>query len=156
MKNALLAGPLVLGLLMLGMGVAKGNDAPSMNILVEDLEEEAARACGIDESSIESIATLTLRNNGIQVSAEDHPVYLYVHVTMIVNNAGCIANLRVSVVSDLFPKASLDGFKPRSRAATAELCVKGVLLTESRGGMRDKILSKVEENTKLCLGELEY
>src|SRR6058998_2706780 len=68
-----------------------------LGILVEETDQDAAR-CGITKSNIESIAALTLRNNGVVVATDLTNPYLYLLVTVLPTAArGCAFHFSASV-----------------------------------------------------------
>lgn len=134
--------------------VASAQQKPVLRIMVEELDAEAIR-CGITESAIESIAALTLRNNGILVSSKADP-FLYVVINaMDIGNSRCVINLGVSV--NVFRRQTpIGGFNSRSGVATIEFCRQSVVghTSQSRGAIF--VSQGLENQIKICLGNLEY
>ena len=132
---------------------------PSLQIVSEDPQGDAAQ-CGIDKSGIESIAALTLRNNGIQAVTDFNKAHLYLNTTTLTTASGaCAVNYDVAVRTYLpMPPSGIDGFMPRKGRtfAKVELCRRGGLLIVPRVVAAENTYQKLENVIKLCLGELEY
>lgn len=136
---------------------SSAQERPTLQVLIEDLDQEAA-ACGIDQRSLESIAALTLRNNGIQVVASTIP-YLYVQLTVIAirntanNVIGCANNVMITVRA-LGP-APLGRFKPRKWVGT-NLCMSSAVISGPVSDFSKRTNDMLEQHIKICLGELDY
>jgi hypothetical protein len=132
---------------------------PSLQVVVEN-PGRYARICGIQEASLESIATLTLRNNGIQVPSSSTNPFLHLSVNLQTvetgaETLGCAANVHVTVRYIAPGKPLYGGFKSR-HGSTIELCEHGTLITASPSDIWRMVSRSVEEQVKLCLGSLEY
>ena len=138
-----------------GMSPAFASAAPTVEVIVDDLGADAKR-CGLDRASLESTASLVLTNKGLQVSTDKQDVHLYVQVMSILVSVGCVASLNVSILSNLFPMKSVNGFTRRKSGIVGELCGRGVLVTRPVRDMKETLLKRVEEMTLACLGDLEY
>jgi hypothetical protein len=144
---------LVLSALLSSTTLAAENVRPSLQVQVA-LGERAAQ-CGIDKQSIESIAALTLRNNGIRAAKERTEPYLYISAAVGPKGAGCMANLLVSVrVIDFF--AGRGGFAIRDKLAAVILCNSDSVLRARHGEMATTFNSALEDQIKVCLGQLDY
>jgi len=145
---------------------ADAQQKPRIEVVVEELEQgpspQAATRCGITKSSLESIAVLTLRNNGILASTDRRDVnfpYLYVSVmTLQPTTDNCVFSTEITVqgFSALdVARQGIRGIKPRQVSFT-------VLCNEQRMDMAPTslagkhLLGLVETMIKLCLGKLEY
>jgi hypothetical protein len=145
---------LLLALVLLCSLNAAAQQRPQLGIVVETLGANAT-ACGFSESSIESIAALTLRNNGIATTKELGVPYLYVNVVaLVIGNIGCTFHLEVSVRTFLQGQPA-GKFKSRNFSITS-LCDKGTIAAAPPAETSSLLLRTVETNVKLCLGELEY
>jgi len=149
---------LVATLLVASTDALAQQQRPQLRVLVEDLDEVAAK-CGVSKSQLESIATLTLRNNGIQVVNETTNPFLAVVTTFIPTAArGCAFYTRVSVQglsqSDI-AKGPIGVFKARSRSHTV-LCEQSALRIGPKVGIMGDMTEELENNIKQCLGQLDY
>lgn len=79
---------------------------PHLGVLVGNLDQDA-ETCGFQSSSIESVATLTLRDNGIKPTRYRTDPFLYLKVTAINTPSGCVFSADVSVVSTSRPNRLL-------------------------------------------------
>lgn len=133
---------------------------PKLGIVIEELDSDAA-ACGISKSSLESIAALTLRNNGIQTVNEITNPYLYVRAVFLTIQAGgdsCVFSMRVEVrgIRQLdMPNTPLGAFTAREGSHTL-LCVAGGLNISPTPLAVSEMTRELEEGIKLCLGRLDY
>jgi hypothetical protein len=128
---------------------------PQLSIIVETLDQDATN-CGITKDSIESIARLTLRNNGVATASAQTNPWLYIAPTVLAN---CAFHMQVSVQGmaplDLAAgTTSLGGFKSKMRLTT--LCSQNSVSSATRSGAPAQFLNMLETNLKLCLGSLEY
>jgi hypothetical protein len=139
-------------------GTVGAQQKPSLQVLVEELDPDA-RICGLSKSSIEPIAMLTLRNNGIHVVPMSNP-FLYVHATVLVMRRGsevigCAVSSRVDVRA-LLPQKRLSGVKSRGSMAATVLCETSSLMSGPSSGMESQYFNSLEQDIKLCLGKLDY
>jgi hypothetical protein len=67
-----------------------------VEILVEGLDEEAARPCNVSKDALDAAVRLPLANSQLRVLAKASP-YVYVNVTVMRVNGGCAATYKVSV-----------------------------------------------------------
>lgn len=154
---------LLLALALLWNPTAEAQQRPRLAVLVQQLDEEAAR-CGIYTSSIESIAALTLRNNGILADTGITNPALYVLTTVYAaqDTRGvvrrCVFGLMVSVRgfrSSDSARAPIGGFNSRGRTFSV-LCEHGGTFVSSQSDAGTFLAQHLENNIKLCLGDLEY
>lgn len=164
MRKKILGGMLTIALLW--NVSAEAQQKPRIQILVEELEQgpvtQASARCGITRSSLESIAALTLRNNGVLVTTDKtdkRNAYLYVSVlTLKPTTRSCVFATEVAVqgfsASDV-AQQPIGGFKARRLSRTV-LCDEHRIdmAPESEAGA--SLLRNVETMIKLCLGALEY
>jgi hypothetical protein len=132
---------------------------PGLNILVEDLNANAIK-CGINQSSIESIAALTLRNNGIRVTNNESGVpYLGLVATVLsLPTSGCAVSYSVNIFGFIpMPAGGIGGLKASHMPFTvrAQLCHRGAVLI-MRSGDSSYFLEGVERLVKSCLDSLTY
>jgi len=140
MKSVLVV--IVAGTLLLS-GFAKAQERPTLGLVVEQVGKDADD-CNVNRSSVESIAALTLRNNGIQVAGQKHP-YLWVQASVVrvdvgTRLVGCAYMVRTEVRSAIFPAADsrIGGFKSRTGAHVAmrfgldRCCVPGTCGSRTR------------------------
>jgi hypothetical protein len=154
-------GPLVIAfgtLCSLLASAAFAQAKPSVGLVIERVGRYA-ETCGIQESSIESIAALTLRNNGIQVRKGSDP-FLYIAVnaqSVEVGNRtlGCALNVSVRVESFLLQNTPVSGFKARLLPSVM-MCHSAILITASLLNAAGMASDAIEQQIKLCLGQLEY
>lgn len=141
-------------LLVCGFVGAESNEKPNLQIYVPELDSDTT-TCGIQKSSLESIAALTLRNNGIHASQKTNP-YLFIHprAYQIKGVEACIAYLSVTVEMPA-DKQSVNGFKARGETST-QLCGREAMYHGPISGMASQTIGYVEDMVKLCLGDLEY
>ena len=153
---------LLLAFTLLWGETVDAQEKPRLHVAVEQLGRSAL-ACGIDQSSIESIAALTLRNNGIHPSVQSTNPFLNVQVAVQPartgnNLLGCFLNIDVSVRglregSDIH--MSMGQFKARVVAAHL-LCEAGHSVVGAVSETPSLLTRALEQSIKLCLGELEY
>jgi len=146
----------LLAALVLGGGLhvdpAEAQDRPRLQILIENLNEDAAK-CGVTETSLDSEAALVLRNNGILTTEDSNP-YLYLNVTVVLTGSGICAVNTSAQLKTGGQRVQAGAFRTRpNRFASLVFCDDGVLQTWPRGG-RGK--PNVELVIKTCLGKLEY
>ena len=150
----------VLAVLLLWSVPAGAQQKPGLHVIVEELSQDAS-TCGIGQSSIESIAALTLRNNGIHVVANSNP-YFYVQATvMAVQSASgrilrCDTNIYVTVQGISSAQGAMGGFKSRQGYGKIVFCSSSGLSSDSVSEAGHYVLISLENHIKLCLGELEY
>jgi hypothetical protein len=152
----------VLAVALLWSRPSSAQEKPGLEVIIEDLNEHAT-PCGISKLSMESVASLTLRNNGIRVAHQFTNPHLYLLATpmaMVTKGdkpVGCAAFLRVSVRGYLTESAlpSLGGFRARS-LPLVELCSSGLLLTGPESTFGTRFTDALERQVKSCLGQLEY
>ena len=145
------------GTLLLWSFSSGAQQRPAVKIVIEDLDQDAA-TCGILKSSLESIAALTLRNNGIQVVETLTNPYFYVRATMQPISqgnqfVGCAAYLGVSLVASV--PAPTGRFKPR-RWVGAQLCENSQILSGAPPRFSRSMENSLEQIIKFCLGSLDY
>jgi hypothetical protein len=153
---------LVLATLLLALGTSalaqQERARPRLTIAIDGLDEDATK-CGVSKSQLESIAALTLRNNGIQAVDKLTNPFLYVSTVFLSTAAGgCAFHTRVSIrglsPSD-FAKAPLGAFTPRA-ASNTELCHDGSLNTSGKATISANMTQTLENLIKQCLGQLDY
>jgi len=141
---------------ILWIGAVNAQERPTLQVLVEEPDEDA-RACGINKSTLESLAFLTLRNNGVQPIDQYGEVYLYIAVTVIrLGTELCIASDKAEVFTFVpLSESSAGGFKGRRRAEK-QLCNSSGVISGRRGTFTTELSNSVEQRIKVCLGKLEY
>jgi hypothetical protein len=151
---------LICGIVMLMPFVSHAEDAAKkpLYVLIEDLDPDAQR-CGIQKSSLESIAALTLRTYGLKAAGAATNPYLYVNTIVFPLQQGsgvlsCAAALRVSVEA-VAGQMSMNGFKARSTVSTP-LCGKTGLYVGSVYNFSGQLSNGLEQQLKICLGDVEY
>lgn len=138
---------------------ALGQEKPKLGLVIEDLSERA-KACGLAEATIEPLAVLTLRNNGIEVSkTSDFPFYLYIRATGGHIKArdgsvlGCVFSLDIAVERGMHWTTGT--FRPRKPAAL-RLCQSSSLDAVGKSDNGKTVFEEIEQHIKLCLGQLDY
>ena len=148
-----------LSIALLWSEFASAQKKPILQVMVEDTNEAATR-CGITKSGIESIAALTLRNNGIQATTAVTDPYLYVVVTALSgSSSACLFNTLAQVRTIVpMPLNRVVEFKNRKSPnfASALLCSSGGVATTSQGRAAIYVQEVLESDIKDCLGKLEY
>lgn len=151
---------------LLSSGPIGAQTKPSINVGVEKLDPDAAR-CGIVASSLQSIAALTLRNNGIAVSPEMRSMAsLFITPTVVqLTNTSCAVYLRLEIVAAMTSR-EVEGvlkspppnpFKPRDPGTIGlPLCAEGNLLLGPAHDTAQRVNATLENQIKLCLGRLVY
>ena len=128
---------------------------PHLGVLVGNLDQDA-ETCGFQSSSIESVATLTLRDNGIRPTRYRTDPFLYLKVTAINTASGGVFSADVSVVSTSQPsEVSIGGFQSR-KGLVLILCDKGSLNATARHNAASALSETIEVQIKDCLGNLHY
>ena len=147
---------LLIGFIALVISVAAvAQQRPSLAVLVEDIDSDGIR-CGLSKSALESIATLTLRNNGIQVGSDFRGPYLAVETTALPNgNTGCVVNITMKIKTIRLPDA-ISIIKPRRDYLEVIFCYQGNLLMGANAGMAKRVNDALENQIKICLGTLDY
>jgi hypothetical protein len=128
--------------------------------LMDDLNENA-KSCDLKSSSIQSIGTLTLRNNGIKAieKSSDHLMMgVTVNVAITPDKSYCIANIQADMVDfennpNLVKRGS---FSTKGVAAMIQLCESSTLVTSIPSQFSKYVVDAVEQQIKLCLGQLQY
>lgn len=157
---------LLVALALLWNVAAEAQQKPRIHIVVEELEQgsapQSAAHCGITKSSLESIAALTLRNNGILATTDKADVerpYLYVVVMALQPTTGiCVFATEVSVQgfsASNVARQAIGGFKARRLSHTV-LCEEHRIDSAPVAVAGATLLKHLESMIKLCLGALEY
>jgi hypothetical protein len=136
---------------------ASAAGAASLPVLIEKLSP-AAKACGLSESQLETVAVRTLDNSRWQPDP-DAGGWLNVRVSVTrARRNPCVA--RVSVQMKASAKRSpSDGIakpKQRSRAQAVVLCSKTGTYSPPRDIFSQGVESAVEYSINGCLGSLKY
>ncbi len=127
---------------------------------IEDLNENA-KSCDLKSSAIQSIGTLTLRNNGIKAieKSSDHLMMgITVNVAITPDKSYCVANIQADMVDfennpNLVKRGS---FSTKGVAAMIQLCESSTLVTSIPSQFSKHVIDAVEQQIKLCLGQLQY
>lgn len=141
-------------------GDAAAQKKPSLQILVEDLDVEASRKCGVTKDSLRAPAVLILRQNRIDVASGRIDVpsgagpWLYIHPTIIISGASCIHSLRVAILTGQEPK-DRNGFRANSFESVA-LCSSGGAGINPASATPKKMTELIELYLKECLAEVSY
>ena len=142
-------------------GSALAQEKPSLNVMVESLDEDA-KVCGIDRTTLESVATTTLRSSGIQVVFTANPS-LYIRFTFMAIRfvsdktvSNCVVHLRVAVKGfTAGTQEPLNGFNPKG-PVTVTLCESGSMLLSPTATMDADVSRELEKRIKVCVGSLDY
>lgn len=140
-------------------GLAMAQQKPSLDIGIQPLTDDALK-CGVTKSSVESIAALTLRNNGVQPKefrVGYNSPFLYVNITALSIGDGrvCVANIQAGITT-MVPARSYGVFKPRDSHQLDYLCNESGVMTGLSNDFGERVISKLEQEIKLCLGKLVY
>lgn len=125
---------------------------PGMAIMVEKLSPETGD-CGVGQTPMHSIATLTLENSGIRVLPEA-AAFLYIHPMVLQQDSTCFVHLDVSVRTRR-QMASMEGFKLKEGWVGVLLCsatVSGIVPQDELG---QAFMNQLVQQIKLCLENLE-
>ena len=156
-----------LAMLILNDFVAADNETPSLQIVVSPIRDDAIE-CGINGSSIEDVAALTLRNNGIDVIANsggnkdahvvvEHNPVLVISANVLRPPGNCIANLVIEIKEAVAPEHEHTGrFSPRDGGVWAVLCSSGTLMTVPAENASQHFYRNVAANVRGCLRQLKY
>ena len=147
-----------LAMLVCNEAAAAANDAPSVQIVVAPVRNDAVE-CGIQESSIESAAATALRSHGVQTSADNNEAgsrpYLVISANVL-RPGNCVANLLVEIKEAVsFEREAAEGFSPKGNAWTV-LCSAGTLMTGPAEQAGQHFYRAVESNVRGCLRQLNY
>ncbi len=131
-----------------------------LKLAVEDLNENA-KSCDLTKSTIQAISSLTMRNNGIR--AVDNPsdlLAMNVIVTVLVtpDKSYCMANVQAEM-SDFVAGPNLvkrGNFSSKGVNALVQLCESSGVVASIPGQFSKYVSDTVEQQIKLCLGQLEY
>jgi hypothetical protein len=129
---------------------------PSLEILIEDLEPAAAR-CGIVESTLRTLVTLTLWSNQISASKEksDPFLHLSLNVIFLENVDSCTFNIKTRVTSVQVPRKR-NGLQTARGGEVVVLCEMSGMGAGSRNGISKQVSEAVEQQVRNCLADLEY
>ena len=152
----------VLAVAFLWSSPSRAQEKPGLEVIIENLNDHAT-PCGISKLSMESVAALTLRNNGIRLMHQFTNPHLYLLATPVAmvtkgdKPVGCAVFLRVTVRGYVADSSlpSLGGFKARS-LPVVELCSSGLLLTGPESTFGTRFTDALERQIRACLGQLEY
>lgn len=130
---------------------------PELQVVVEDMGAASER-CGLAKTSLESIAALTLRNNGVRVGTNTNP-FVYVMVNPMVvgmgnRELGCAIHVDVSVRAFIFDESVRNGIGSKNKYIT--YCSSGQIMTSTMVGTAGLVENAIERLTKICLGQLTY
>ena len=155
-------GRLLIGL-ALGLWLSHGaaQERPGLRILIENLPSDAEK-CGVQKSSMESIARLTLRSNQIDSFPPDYRErrlnILYIALNILaIDNINCVFHLSVRVHGNSsvdFSMEKLYGFASAQRRTV--LCENSITGIFGKAALVKTIHDDIEQLTKLCLGEMQY
>lgn len=138
---------------MLVISAAAAQQGPGLQIVPEKTDADDA-ACGITQPSLVSSATLALKNNGVTAVPKSNP-YLHISTTTVQGSGRCSVYVKVSVSEALGRYAHTGAFKPQ-KPISARLCNHEDLLTGPAATMGARVYKQLEENVKLCLGDLRF
>ena len=144
-------------LLVFWMLASAGVSAAKLNVVVENLDENAQR-CGLSSDALASRARLALRAGRVD-AASSAIGYLYIRVTTQFGSSGCTADVSVAVKQPAMLASnaefrSADG--TRGGFIWAEVCKEGNLLAGPPSTFSNQIEVEVEQEAKNCLGSLDY
>jgi len=144
-------------LLVFWLLASAGVSAAKLNVIVENLDENAQR-CGLSSDALTSRARLALRAGRVD-AASSAIGYLYIRVTTQFGSSGCTADVSVAIKEPAMLASdaefrSADG--TRGGFIMAEVCKEGNLLSGPRSTFSKQIEDEVEQEAKNCLGSLDY
>jgi hypothetical protein len=131
--------------------------AASLPIVIEPLNA-AAKACGLAEPQLESVALLTLQQSEMQPDASAGGS-LNVRVTVTQSRRGrCAARISVAMKAFAKPRPSDGVAKSRqpSRLPVVVLCSKAGDYSASRNTFPLQVESAIEHWIRRCVGSLRY
>ena len=160
MKRLLLAS--MVTVVLCGDAIGAEQKPSFVDVKVETLDSAAAR-CGIVESSLKSIATLTLKKGGIAIDPSTllSTASLYVRPrVLLLADRSCVVSMWVKVSVSLNPNKlesalETEQFKPRQDIPLT-LCDESILLVGHATSMSQRANDAVENTIKVCLGKLVY
>ena len=145
---------LAVGGLAMFAGRAEAQKKPSLQILVEDLDAEASRKCGVTKDSLRAPAVLILRQNRIDVASRSTAPYLYINLNILSVEASCVYNLEVAIHTSQDPK-DRNGFRANEYEGVV-LCSSGSAGIVPASDAPKKITERIELRLKDCLAEVSY
>jgi hypothetical protein len=131
--------------------------AASLTVVIENLNA-AAKACGISEPQLESVALRTLGNSQLQPDA-DAGGWLNVRVTVTQTRRNpCVARISVQMkaFAKRLPSGGIANPKQRSRVPVVVLCNRDGNYSTPKAAFSLEVESAVEDSIKQCLGSLKY
>jgi hypothetical protein len=142
---------------------ASAAHAQKMIDLKLDVEElnENAKSCNLTQSTVKAISSLTLRNNGIRAidnSSDILAMNVIVTVLLTPDKSYCMANVQAEM-SDFVPGPNLvkrGNFSSKGINALVQLCGSSAVVASTPGQFSKYVSDSVEQQIKLCLGQLEY
>ncbi len=128
---------------------------PSLEIVIGKLSDTAAR-CGINESTLRTPATLTLRNNRISVSKLGTDPYLYIIITVLYSAEieACTFGILTGVRTSQSPRQR--DFLKASGSETIFLCIQSRTGFSPRSAFSKMVSDEVSQAVSDCLVNLEY
>ncbi len=136
---------------------ANAGRAAPLTVVIEKLNP-AAKACGISEPQLETVALRTLEKSRFQPDP-DAGGTLNVHVTGTGtrrNVCGARISVQMQAVKKPLPSAGTAKPKLRSRVPVVVLCDKSSQYSASKASFPVAIESVVEYSIRQCLGSLKY
>ena len=133
---------------------AAARQQPQVYILTEDVDRDAAR-CGIDRSSIETVAGTALRDNQVLVSPRPVTPYLYVAANLVHGNDGsCTFSIGVSLRRFVL---NLGEFKKSGASPDDVVICEEKSTGQAPAGSAVALFSQsLKGDIKRCLSKLEY
>jgi hypothetical protein len=131
--------------------------AASLPVVIEGLNE-AAKACGISEPQLESVALRTLGNSQVQPDA-DAGGWLHVSATVTQSRrTACVARISVQMKAfeKPFPSGGIANPIQRSGVPVVVLCSEGGDYSAAKADFPLEVESAVEYSIKQCLSSLKY
>lgn len=145
---------LAVGGLAMSAGRAEAQKKPSLGIVIERFNYEAARKCGVTEDSLQAPAVLILRQNRIDVASAFTVPWLYINLNILSSGASCFFNLIVEIRTS---QVAIDrnGFRANNNENVV-LCSDGAAGIAPASGAFKFITDTIELKLKKCLAEVSY
>jgi hypothetical protein len=145
---------LIVMLVVTHAGVAR---AASLPVVIDGLNE-AAKACGISEPQLESVALRTLENSQLQPDADAGG---WLHVSASVTQSrrtACVARISVQMkaVEKPLPSGGIASPIQHSGVPVVVLCSEGGDYSAANAEFPAEVESAVEYSINQCLSSLKY
>ena len=146
--------PIAVAMLVLHNLAAAQTEMPGLQIVLAPIREDSANECGINGSSIESVAALALRDHGIRAVASGNPL-LVINTNVIRHPIGCVTHLLIEI-KEAVRVEQVGGFAPKNGTAWTVLCDSGTLMTGPVARITHEFYRAIESQVNVCLRQINY